>query len=269
MIFDDFILRGIDVSQFNDIPNNKLPDVKKAVDLGCKFIIYRSGYGQVRDLCFPHFDTTSKRIADRAIYHYLDYYSHTSLGISSSAWGKRQAAFIWKLIKDDPKPVFIDVEKASIAPKVEEVWGTVVTILDNLLYDLDNLSGKKTGIYCSTGLLPKFYAYHKNRPLFVANYNPITVEKLRSLVKNAGWTDLLIWQYASNGDVNGDGIGDGIKYGMEYKYLDLDVWLADTGRYIEIFGSKPTSEDEPIVVPELSDSQKLSTLWGWYKELHA
>jgi GH25 family lysozyme M1 (1,4-beta-N-acetylmuramidase) len=261
MKFNDYLLRGIDVSQFNDIPNAKLPDVKKAVDLGVKFIIYRSGYGQVQDKLFTHFKDSTKGICDRAVYHYLDYYSHTSLGINSSQWGIKQAEFIWKLIKDDPVPVFIDIEKASIAASIETVWGTVVTILDNLLLKLDTLSGKTTGIYCSAGLLPKFHTYHKQRPLFVANYNPVSVERLKKIVADAGWTNLLIWQYASNGDVDGDGLGDGIRYGMEYKYLDLDIWLADPLKYKEFFGVKPTVEDVPL---ELKLEQKVDILWAKY-----
>lgn len=238
---------GVDVSQYNgNYTASRLPALNKFTALGGRFIIIRSSYGVVADKALPYFLQAAKDAGlNIALYHYMDYYSHTAKGITSSQWGIQQAEKIWELNKTFNFPVFIDVESASIAPNISTVWPTAMTILDNVLKRYDQLSGKTTGLYASTGWLIKFYDYQKSRPLFAANYNPHTPEEIQAIVKNAGFTNLVAWQYASHGDINGDGVGDGVRLGMDNPSCDLDIWMRDAAHYQSFFGGVVTP---PVVV---------------------
>lgn len=255
LLFSDFPTRGFDASQYQDKPDTTIkPDVQKAAALGCDFIVMRSSYGVTKDPLYDYFYQSSKGLMDQADYHYLDYYGHAWRNLKPAYWGEMQAEKIYELANG--LPVFMDIESAgSYAPKIYEVWPTAVTIFDAAIARLDKLTNRATGFYFSTGMLNSFYAYHKWRPLFVANYNPVTPDYIRSIVKKAGWTDLLIWQYQSNGDIDGDGKGDGIRMGMETSALDLDIWMASEERYKQFFGQLPAPEDKPevIEVPEEED----------------
>jgi len=167
----------------------------------------------------------------------MDYYSHTSLGLTSSQWGIQQAEKIWSLNKDNNYPVFIDVESASIAENISTVWPTAMTILDNILKRYDELSGKVTGIYASTGWLSRFYDYQKNRPLFAANYNPHTPDEIQAIVKNTGFTNLVAWQYASNGNAG------------FCSPCDMNMWMRDEAHYKSFFGSTVVVTPPVVVNP--------------------
>lgn len=264
MYFNDYVWRGIDTSQFN----GKI-DLSKFKESGGKFVIPRCSFGQVTDYKFVDVDQQCIDLElDQAIYHYEDYYSHFGLGLTSTQWGKRQAEKIDSLNKRGLN-VFIDVENAStaLAASVTKKWSTVITILDNILYYTDNYTGKTTGIYASLGLLNQFYAYQKSRPLFVALYNKtITIDQLRKKVADTGWSNLLLWQYASDGDVDDDGIGDGIRLGMQYKNLDLDIWLSSDAAYEEYFGRTITSTTENLWA-EMNTEEKLELLKSLHPEI--
>jgi len=250
---------GIDVSQFNDYANtSKKPDLKAAAKAGAEFGIYRSSYGRVEDPLFKHYFDTGAGSLLPAMYHYEDYYSHTCLNLNSTQWGIQQGKFVYSLWKDRKCPIFIDVESASasIARNISLEWNTAMTILDNILKTLDDLTGSYTGIYASTGWLNKFYVYQRTRPLFAANYNkytpdgsPMSVEYILKLVKGMGYTDPCIFQYRSDGDIDADGDSDARMMGMENTSLDLNVWIGTEERYREFFGVKnvPTSET-PVVI---------------------
>ncbi len=228
---------GIDVSQYNGTySDTKLPNVSLLKDAGGKFIIIRSSYGRVMDKMYPYFLKASKGVLDIALYHYMDYYSQNSLGITSSQWGVQQAEKIWELNKENNYPVFIDIESASIAPNISTVWGTAMTILDNILKRYDELSGITTGLYASTGWLVKFYDYHRNRPLFAANYNPHSQDVIQAIVKNTGFTNLVAWQYSSVGNAG------------FCSPCDMNVWMRDEAHYKNFFNSSIVSE--PIPEPE-------------------
>lgn len=251
---------GIDVSQYNgNFTASRLPALNKFTALGGRFIIIRSSYGVVTDKAFPYFLQAAKDAGlNIALYHYMDYYSHTAKGITSSQWGIQQAEKIWELNKTFNFPVFIDVESASIAPNISTVWPTAMTILDNIFRRYDALSGKTAGLYASTGWLIKFYDYQKSRPLFAANYNPHTPDEIQSIVKNTGFTNLVAWQYASHGDINGDGVGDGVRMGMDNPSCDLNIWMRDAAHYQSFFGGVTPPvvvepEPEPIQNTRLVD----------------
>ncbi|MEL7589766.1 MAG: peptidoglycan DD-metalloendopeptidase family protein [Anaerolineaceae bacterium] len=250
MLSQDGRIEGIDISQFqDDYYTAKKPDLKQAAANGAKFYYMRSSYGQVEDRMFRHFLEQGRGVMDQAAYHYMDYYSYSSLGYNSTKWGVIQGEKIISLLKGNPMPIFIDVESASpsYAPNISKVWGTAMTILDNILKTVDDHFGVATGIYASTGWLKKFYGYHKWRPLWAANYNKVGPEVVRKLVADAGFTDLLIWQYASHGDIDGDGTGDGRDLGFESNGLDLNLWMQSKERYDEFFGAKPV--EPPAVKP--------------------
>ena len=251
MKFADYHLRGIDVSQFNLVNPTIVPDMRKLHDLGGQFIIIRSSYGQVMDKAYLAFKTASKGLLDIGLYHYMDYYSQSNIGLTSSQWGIRQAEFLWGLNKNDNYPVFIDVESASptYAPNISLVWPTAMTVLDNLLTRYDQLSGKTAGLYASTGWLSKFYSYQKSRPLFAANYNPHTLQSIRDIVAQSGFTNLVAWQYASDGDIDDNGTGDGKLLGIDYAPCDLDIWMRDEAHYRAFFGVTSTPIPEPVPTP--------------------
>lgn len=261
--------RGIDISAFQDNKDNKLPDLGKAKLLGSDFVIIRTGYGIVEDRMLGEFIRQAKGVMDIALYHYLDYYSYSAKWVSCTPaeWGKRQAQFVWALMQKygvTNCTVFIDVENANNHPGVEQVWPTVNVIKYNFLVEIDRLNKKTNGIYCSTGLLPKIDPKHHGRPLFAANYNDISIDRLKVIVKSAGFVNLVIWQYQSNGDIDGDKIGDGIRMGLESKALDLDIFLGNDEQYEVIFGAP---DNTPVVV-EPTDSEKLAKLWVAHPELH-
>lgn len=258
IIFNNFTGRkGVDFSTHNYEGSVSLEKASGKFD----FAIPRSSFGQVVDSKYKEIDgEIVKYNFDEAIYHYLDYYSHTSVGINSTQWGIRQGQII---NANNPRklPVFIDIENSSNQATVIKKWGTVVTILDNILYQVDQYNGMTNGIYASLGLLNSFYGYHKHRPLWVAWYSDKTIEQVLEAVTKTGFTNPYIWQALSNGDMDGTGKGNGLDVGTSYKTLDLNYWLRSEEDYLSFFRKQ-------IISTELSDSEKLQKLWVAHPELH-
>jgi len=229
MTFNNYPIRGIDVSGYNNDPTTvKNLDIQKAVDLGIKFICVRSSFGVNTDWSFKTTWADAKGKALRVAYHYLDYYSNMAKGISDANWGKTQAQVVWNLIKDDNDgtPIFLDIEKASSAASIESVLPKVIAIAKAFLDEMDRLSGKLTGVYFPLSYLKNFQ-FTKHRPLWLAWYNEyVTIPNVIKSVRAEGWTGTIpMWQYTSDGDIDNDGVGDGIRMGMEAKALDLNIWL--------------------------------------------
>jgi GH25 family lysozyme M1 (1,4-beta-N-acetylmuramidase) len=229
IVFDQYPLRGIDVSVYNDNPNTPQGlDFQKAKDAGVKFVLIRSSYGIVTDGEFIESWASAKGLFPRGPYHYMDYYSHLIKGISDLIWGQQQAEKVYSLVKDDNDNTitWLDIEKASMAPKIEDVIDRVRRIASAFLARMDQLNGKLNGLYLSLSYL-KFFLGFKNRPLWLALYNEdYTPESAIAAARAMGWTGpIYIWQYASDGDTGTDGIGDGIRLGMEAMALDLNIWL--------------------------------------------
>ena len=245
--FSSFSIRGIDVSQFNgSIDWSKV---------SCFFAGIRVGYGRVLDTRFLTNWQNAKGKVKRIPYWYMDYYSNhntnsSANGISDAEWGQIQADTCWETIKNDPEGiVFLDIENgnSSFAPAISTVATRAQTIARAFLERMDTLNGKTNGIYCSLGLLNWFAAWFKSRPLWVAWYNEAqTVQSVLNAVSNAGWSGkCLIWQYASDGDIDDDGAADGISMGMQYQFLDLNAWSATSEDYAVLFSySQPEEEIE-------------------------
>jgi len=248
MTFNNYPIRGIDVSGYNNDPyTTKNLDIQKAVDLGIKFICVRGTYGITTDWSFKTTWADAKGKVLRVVYAYLDYYSNDAKGISDANWGKMQAQAVWNLIKDDNDgtPVFLDIEKASFAAPVESVLPKVTRIANAFLAEMDRLTGKLTGVYFSLSYLKHFLGT-KHRPLWLAWYNEyVTIPNVIKSVRAEGWTGTIpFWQYASDGDIDNDGVGDGIRMGMEAKALDLDIWI-DTPEAFANFGKVTVTLPEP------------------------
>lgn len=261
ILFSSFAIRGLDVSQFNGTI-----DWSKVTEEKCDFVIIRAGLGRVKDAKFTANWAGAKAAPGvaRSPYWYLDYYSNHNkasgaYGLSDEAWGTEQGDNCWSYYKHDSADagiVFCDIESASpsVAPAISKVWTRTQAIAKAMLIRMDERNGKFNGIYCSLDLVNKFDDWFKDRPLWVAWYNEKqTLESVLAAVRKAGWRGpVVIWQYASHGDINGDGAGDGKTFGAAYDTMDLNAmfgaaaWKVVWGVEIE----EPVIEDPIVVVPE-------------------
>jgi len=257
--FNDFAIKGIDVSTFNDYV-----DWEKVRQAGVNFSAIRAGYGDTTDGRFVENWKNAKGKVSRFAYWYMDYYSnwynpHSKYyGVSDAGWGKIQAQNCWNLIKLDNDKIitFLDIESGlpSYSPKITTQPATshAHQIARAFLKELDRLSGLFNGIYCSTGMLSWYPSDLRDRPLWTAWYtdyqNYITIKQ--TVAKN-GWTGkCLMWQYTSDGDVDDDGIGDGKKIGSSYNTLDLNGWIGTAEEYSIFINSTPPVPPPPPV-PEV------------------
>ena len=275
--FNNFPIKGFDVSQFQDVI-----DWDKVASYDPDFTAIRVGYGRSTDTQFNTNWTRSKGKTFRIAYWYMDYYSnHNSgtavYGMSDAAWGKEQANYCWNQIKNDydTPVVFLDIENGgtSYSPPIATVTNRAQTIARAFLEEMDRLNGKFNCIYCSLGLLEWFGSWFKNRPLWVAWYNemmfvngvyiPRTGANVLINVKAKGWTGkCLMWQYASDGDLNDDGMADGIAVGMGSKALDLNAWIETQEEWESFRGAPIIPVPEPPVsnIPQTSTYQMGKTL---------
>jgi hypothetical protein len=127
---------------------------------------------------------------------------------------------------------------------------------------MDELNGKFNGIYTSVGWLPWFYSWFKNRPLWVAWYNDTkTPKQVQALVTTYKWTGtLLMWQYASDGDLDDNGTSDGYSMGSQIKTLDLNWFLAPEPVYNALFNANVVVVEPPIVItpPSVQETYKVT-----------
>ncbi len=268
MKFTDYPIRGIDISEFNGAI-----DFDSLKETGANFCIIRAGYGKTTDKGFLLNWKQCKGKMHRSAYWYLDYYSNwynkksSVYGISDTEWGKQQAQYVWNLIKDDPGAmVWLDVENGgtSYSPKIDTCWDRVERMIDGFYEEIDKLTGKTQGLYTSYGWLNDYKSSLRHRPLWLAWYNEsIALDTVRMNVLAKGWTNLMIWQYASDGDINGDNMPDGKYYGTELSTLDLNIWLRSADEYIKFFSNEPLVPLVPIEPFNQKDprwaSEKLGT----------
>ncbi len=255
---------GLDVSHWQDYADTpQLPDLKKAKEMGCRFIIARSLDGNLEngkphiDRLFWYFmEETYKNGMFFAQYPYLNYLSHTYLGLNSTQWGIVQGKVVAEIVKAHPMPVFVDGETAPGGPKIETMWGTAMTIYDNMHQEIDDANGRATGEYWPTGWLTRPGEYRRWRPLLAANYNAVSEAYVRGVVASAGWNDLVMIQVSSLGDINGDLVPDGRELGFENPRVDVDVCVKTEAELYEFFGAKaPEEPEEPPVVIDYPDDE--------------
>jgi len=236
--------------------------------VNANFAITRVGYGRTIDKKFSINWAASKGKNNRSPYWYLDYYSNwyvipdssfvsSARGLTDEQWGEEQADNCWNELKNDPEGiVWADVENGghSYSPPLTdlEAKNHALRILRAFLKRIDELNNKVNGIYGSIGWLSWFWSEFRDRPLFVAWYNEfVTVDDVIYTCKKNGWIgDVLIWQYASDGDVDDDGIADGKTYFYSTeKFMDLDAWIGTAAQYAEMFGTVTTPDDETSPIP--------------------
>jgi len=254
---------GVDVSHWQDYADTpKMPDLKLLKDSGCRFVIARSldGYvanGKPRiDRLFWYFmEETYKTGMLFGQFAYMNYLSHSYLKLTSSQWGILQGNAVAEIVKVHPMPVFLDEETAPGCAKIESVWPTAMTIADNMMKVIDDANGRATGEYWPTGWLERPGEYRRWRPLWAANYNPVSEDFVRGVVLKAGWNDLVMIQVNSIGDINGDQVPDGRAMGFEEAKVDINVWCKTEAELLAFFGEKATTpiEETPVVVVNPED----------------
>jgi len=239
--FSSFAIRGIDVSQYNGNVDWSY------VEAMCHFASIRGGYGKVQDTQFAANWAAAKGKVIRCPYWYMDYYSNRKAqsgvyGLTDADWGVMQSNKCWEGIKDDPEGiVFLDIESASssVATAITSNKTHALAIAKSFLLQMDSLNGKTNGIYCSVGLLGWFSAWFKDRPLWAAWYNESkTVETVLTVCAADGWTTPVIWQYASDGDLDDDSYGDGRKFSGT-SATDLNGWIGSAEEFAALFGTAP------------------------------
>ena len=252
MKFNDLAVRGIDISGYNGAI-----DWAK-VKAHSHFVIIRAGYGNTTDKTF--LANWKNASVPKAAYWYMDYYSNwynkesKAYGLSDATFGILQANNCWDLLKGDPggSIVWLDIESggADYSPSIttSPAAGHAQAIAKAFLMEMDRLNGRKNGIYCSVGLLTWFDKWFRDRPLWVAWYTKTqTVDSVLKAVRDKGWKgEVLLWQYASDGDLDGNGTKDGKTMGMQYDFLDLNVWLGTVKEYQEWTGEKMLLNIEPL-----------------------
>jgi GH25 family lysozyme M1 (1,4-beta-N-acetylmuramidase) len=247
--FSSFSIRGIDTSTYNGVIDwSNMP---------AHFAAHRVGYGRTLDNKF-NINWANCKI-NKFGYWYMDYYNnhistHPVNGMSDSSWGKEQAENCYKFMGCN-SIVFLDIESTigNYAPKIESVRTRVLAIAKAFLIRIDQLNGKKNGIYCSLGLLDWFDDWFKDRPLWVAwypyrQYNTST-SAIVQMVIDKGWkVKPLIWQYASDGIVNDDGIKVGITYfKTQMDEMDLNGWVGTQSEYESMFSTSVVIPDDETV----------------------
>jgi hypothetical protein len=156
--------------------------------------------------------------------------------------------------------VFLDIESGhpSYSPSITSN-SRAKTMARAFLERMDQLNGKRNGIYCSVGLLSWFDTWFRDRPLWVAWYPYRSVQGLDAsdiiyMVEKQGWkVKPIIWQYASDGIVNDDGIKAGKTYfKTQMAEMDLNGWVGTQAQYEYMFDTTvtPPLPDDPIEIPD-------------------
>jgi len=255
--YDDYQIDIVDVSRWqDDLTTPFKPDILKLMAAGFMAIIVRVGLGRVKDALFDWFWSQSKGRLARLSYWYGDYYSHRTLAVpvSDRAWGIEQGTNWANFMKGDwgEGKGFLDCEPSGGHPIGILNRKSYNEIMRPLAETYDALTGGVCGIYCSVGFIPNLYEWARKRTLYVAWYDRSkTKEQIIAACRKAGWLgEIVIWQYASDGDINMDGIGDGKTLGMETAALDLNAWLGTPEEWSRFLGSTP-----PIIPPPTEDPE--------------
>jgi GH25 family lysozyme M1 (1,4-beta-N-acetylmuramidase) len=244
--YTDFAIRGIDVSTYNGVID--------WTDMPAHFASIRVGYGRTLDNKF-NVNWAQCKI-NKFGYWYMDYYNnhistHPANGMSNEEWGTEQAENCYKFMggKDI---VFLDIESTngSYAPKIQEVRERVLEIAKAFLIRYDQLNGKTNGIYCSLGLLNWFDNWFKDRPLWVAwypfrEYNTSPVAIVQMVIDKGWYTKPIIWQYASDGDIDDNGVKVGKTYfKTQMAEMDLNGFVGTNEQYEQMFSATVETPDD-------------------------
>jgi len=274
--YSSYAIKGIDCSD-----NNGVIDWSK---VDADFAITRVGYGRTIDKKFYSNWMGSKGKCKRSAYFYMDYYSNwyinptgfisSARGLSDEQWGREQAENCWNELRTDPEGIiWLDIENggASYSPPLTNSDAKVhaLNIAKAFLLRIDELNHKTNGIYTSLGWIEWFSEWFKDRPLWVAwypfrTYTP-TAADIIAMVKNNGWlVKPIIWQYASDGDVDDNGSGDGKTYfNTQMVEMDLNGWVGTQAQYNSMFGTTIDIPDDETEVIPVNYTQKTVNVGAW------
>lgn len=271
-----FPVWGADGSKWEDRADTPtFPDLSILPQLGASFIGWKGTQGAGRsgfvDRTFleawkrllTYNETFPQKMIARLPFHFWDYYSGNYTG-SPELFGADQAKYFWSIIKSDPgeMPAALDCE--SFAP-----WGYInwlnqsrsMKIAGGFRKQFADLAGYEAMLYTNPGMLPYFGDQFKGMNLWLSWYNEKrTYADLQALLKKNSWRGkVLIWQYASDGDLDEDGVGDGLKLGMEEKALDLNVWLGTKDEFSDYCKTGSVSSAPPVI----EDPVKTAKVIAW------
>jgi hypothetical protein len=206
----------------------------------------------------------------------MDYYSNwynsksPAYGMKDADWGTKQAENCWAQLKNDPSGiVWFDVENGGSSYSTPLTDPTTkshaINIMRAFLTRMDQLNGKTNGIYCSVGWISWFPSEFRDRPLWVAWYNELVDQGdvIYACRKN-GWVgDILIWQYASDGDVDDNGTADGqTHFHAEERFMDLNGWLGTQAQFNLLFSITTPDDETPPVIPSTYKTYKVTATLG-------
>ena len=253
----------IDVSKWNGVFDWSKAQAKGVEGAYLKATGCGNG-GNYEDYRFKE-NSASCSLKYKGTYHYFDYRGYS--GADQCKY------FLDKTGNFGNMRGCLDVEDNS-----SNGWVTFNSVLGTAMkqaYEWINEYLKETGhlpvMYLNLGLTlqkqwtTKGYQYIFRNflecPLWVANYNNVT-NPLRSLDgKMSAWQDYAMWQYTRG--------GDGLGYGNSPGNINLDINRVKNLSALLKPGVTPEDEQPiPVVIPEISDPEKLSRLWVAHPELH-
>jgi len=243
----------IDISKWNGVF-----DWSKAVAQGVEGAYLKAtgcgNGGNYVDNKFP-VNATSCNLKYAGSYHYFDYRKP----------GADQCKFFLDTVGDfgNLRGVLDIEDNASNGwVSLDSVISSAMKYALEWVYEYKLETGHYPVLYLNTGLTVKkqltvggykyIFRNFLDCPLWIANYNDIKVPP------TGAWSDYAMWQYTSK--------GNGILYGNEAGNSFIDL---NTVKNLQAL-LKPgiTVEDEPVVISELSDTEKLSRLWEAHPEIH-
>lgn len=229
--FFKLLSHGVDLSEHN-FNKGHVPTKAELAPMVSRvsWAAIRVGLGRVLDKMFLVLWEIFRALGIRIFpYWYLDYYSHVNdkLGYSNEEWGRIQAEKAWRTLnKWMMGRLALDMEESSYGWRVNSLLQKkrYQEIAKGFLVRWKELSGQEAIIYCSMGWLDKLSDWFKDFDLWIAWYSQeVRLEGILYELELKKWRGkLLIWQYASNGDVNGDGIGRGREFGIDTRMIDLN-----------------------------------------------
>jgi len=283
--WDNFDVKGIDVSKYNGVI-----DWNKVRSSGCTFAIIRAGYGRTTDPLFLQNWTNAKGKVVRIAYWYMDYYSGYSGKVQAEYLynlikNDYDVPFVFLDIESggsdySPNIYSVWAKAQTIArdffARMKELRGLSFKAKNpfmrlfkpnNLKRFLQVVNIREDGIYCSLSMTGQFDSDLKEKPLWVAWYDEMmtsdnvpnsAVRTGESVIQACreyyGWKGkILLWQYASDGDVDDNGSSDGITvFGTQLKEMDLNGWLGTEQEGLIYTGGSIVNPPTPTPIPEIT-----------------
>jgi hypothetical protein len=266
-----FPVWGADGSKWEDRADTpKFPDLSIVPQLGGSFMGWKITQGagahgfidrtalEAWKRMRAYNESFPEKMIARLPFHFWDYSPANYTG-SAELFGAEQAKFFWNTIKSDPGEMPGALDAESFAAWFYLNWlnqSKPMAIAGGFRKQFADLAGYEAMLYTNPGTLPFFGDQFKSMDLWLAWYNEkMTYADIQTLLKRNNWRGrALIWQYASDGDLDEDGIGDGLKLGMEEIKLDLNVWLENLAEFSAYCGRTPQPSipvvEDPIPAPD-------------------